>query len=87
VIIPFSNMQNLMLRRDVIAAVKKKRFHVYRVASVSEAIEVLTGVPAGQPDDEGNFPPETVYGEVQKKLQAFFERACRIGKGLDLKLE
>jgi predicted ATP-dependent protease len=85
VIIPSSNTQNLMLRRDVIDAVRKKRFHVYRVADVCEAIEVLTGVPAGQADAEGDFPPGTVYGEVQKKLKAFFERASRIGKGLDSK--
>jgi hypothetical protein len=76
-----------MLRRDVIDAVKKKQFHVYRVADVSEAIEVLTGVPAGQPDEAGGFAPGTVYGDVQKKLEAFFERARRFGKGLDLKTE
>jgi hypothetical protein len=76
-----------MLRRDVIDAVRKKRFHVYRVADVSEAIEVLTGAPAGQPDDQGGFPPGTVYGEVQKKLEAFFERARRFGNAPDLKME
>jgi lon-related putative ATP-dependent protease len=87
VIIPSSNTQNLMLRRDVIDAVRKKQFHVYRVAAVAEAIEVLTGAPAGQPDEAGSFPPRTVYGEVQKKLEAFFERARRFGKALDLKTE
>jgi lon-related putative ATP-dependent protease len=87
VIIPFANVQNLMLRRDVIDAVRKKQFHVYRIATVAEGIEVLTGVPAGQADDDGNFPPGTVFGSVQQKLRMFFERTYRMKKNLDLKSE
>jgi lon-related putative ATP-dependent protease len=87
VIIPCSNVQNLMLRRDVIDAVKKKQFHVYRIATVAEGIEVLTGIPAGQADADGRFPPETVFGAVQQKLKAFFEHAYRMKKELDLKME
>lgn len=87
VIIPSSNVQNLMLRRDVIDAVRKKRFHVYRVATVAEGIEVLTGVPAGRVDEDGRFPPGTVFGAVQQKLRVFFERAYRMKKALDLKME
>jgi lon-related putative ATP-dependent protease len=87
VIIPCSNVQNLMLRRDVIDAVKKKQFRVYRVATVAEGIEILTGVPAGRADEDGNFPPGTVFGAVQQKLKAFFERTYRMKKALDLKLE
>jgi predicted ATP-dependent protease len=87
VIIPSSNVQNLMLRKDVIDAVKKKQFHVYRISTVSEGIEVLTGIPAGQADDDGNFPPETVFGAVQQKLKSFFERAYRMKKEFDLKLQ
>jgi len=80
VIIPFANVQNLMLRRDVIDAVRKKQFHVYRIATVAEGIEVLTGIPAGQADDDGNFPPGTVFGAVQQKLRIFFERTYRMKK-------
>jgi lon-related putative ATP-dependent protease len=87
VIIPSSNVQNLMLRKDVIDAVKKKQFHIYRIATVAEGIEVLTGVPAGQADDDGNFPPGTVFGGVQHKLKTFFERAYRMKKELDLKID
>jgi len=87
VIIPFANVQNLMLRRDVIDAVRKKQFHVYRIATVAEGIEVLTGIPAGQADDDGNFPPGTVFGAVQQKLRIFFERTYRMKKNFDLKLE
>ncbi len=87
VIIPSSNVQNLMLRREVIDAVKKKQFHAYRISTVAEGIEVLTGVSAGQADDDGNFPPGTVFGAVQQKLKSFFERAYRMKKEFDLKLQ
>jgi predicted ATP-dependent protease len=77
VIIPFSNVQNLMLRKDVVDAVRKRQFHVYRVSTVEEGIEILTGVRAGRPDGEGRYPPGTVFGEVQKKLEAYIDRARR----------
>jgi len=77
VIIPFSNVQNLMLRKDVVDAVRKRQFRVYRVSTVEEGIEILTGVRAGRPDGEGRYPPGTVFGEVQKKLKAYIDRARR----------
>jgi predicted ATP-dependent protease len=75
VIIPFSNVQNLMLRKDVVDAVRRNQFHVYRVSTVEEGIEILTGVRAGRPDDAGMYPPGTVFGEVQKKLKIYIDRA------------
>jgi lon-related putative ATP-dependent protease len=87
VIIPFSNVQNLMLHKDVIDAVKRKQFYIYRVSTVAEGIEILTGVPAGKADAHGNYPPGTVFGEVQQKLKSFFERAYRIKKEFDVKME
>jgi predicted ATP-dependent protease len=78
VIIPYSNVQNLMLRRDVVDAVRKKQFHVYRVSTVEEGIEIITGVKAGRPDPNGLYPPGTVFGEVQKKLKIYIERARRL---------
>jgi lon-related putative ATP-dependent protease len=86
VIIPFSNVQNLMLHKDVVDAVKRKRFWVYRVSTVAEGIEILTGVPAGKADEEGNYPPGAVFGEVQKKLKSFLERAYHMKKEFDLKM-
>jgi len=87
VIIPLSNVQNLMLHKDVIDAVKRKQFFVCRVSTVAEGIEILTGVPAGKGDAQGNYPPGTVFGEVQQKLKTFFERAYRIKKEFDVKME
>jgi predicted ATP-dependent protease len=83
VIIPFANVQNLMLRKDVIDAVRKKQFHVYRVSTVEEGIEILTGVKAGRPDSQNGYAPGTVFGEVQKKLRAYIDRARRAKQELD----
>jgi predicted ATP-dependent protease len=78
VIIPYSNVQNLMLRKDVVDAVRRKQFHVYRVSTVEEGIEIISGVKAGRPDRNGIYPPGTVFGEVQKKLKIYIDRARRL---------
>ena len=80
VIIPAANVQNLMLRKEVIDAVKQKKYHVYRVSTVEEGIEILTGMRAGRPDRHGNFPENTVYGRVQQKLKKYLERSFRMKK-------
>lgn len=73
VLIPGANVPDLMLRREVVDAVKKKKFHVYAVETVEEGIELLTGVPAGRPDRKGTYPKDTVYGRVQKRLTELAE--------------
>ncbi len=83
VMIPQANIQNLMLRREVIAAVAEDRFHIYRVATIEEGIEVLTGVPAGIPDEEGRYPAGTVFGAVQHKLEMYMEQALRLKKQIE----
>ena len=80
VMIPAANTQNLMLKREVIDAVKQKKFHIYQVSTVEEGIEILTGVPAGKPDKKGTYPEGTVYGAVQKKLKYYLERSRKITK-------
>lgn len=77
VLIPRANVKNLMLKKDVIDAVKKKKFHVYQVATVEEGIEILTGVPAGSPDEEGLYPEGTVYHSAQEKLKKYLERSIK----------
>jgi lon-related putative ATP-dependent protease len=83
VMIPRANQKNLMLSKDVIKAVKKRRFHVYQVATVEEGIEILTGTPAGKVDKAGNFPRGTVYGAVQEKLKYYFLRSLKIKKEME----
>jgi lon-related putative ATP-dependent protease len=83
VMIPDSNVQNLMLRKDVIDAVRQKRFRIYRVSTVEEGIEILTGVSAGRADADGMYPAGSVFGEVQRKLSSYLERAWRLRKKVD----
>jgi len=75
VLIPHQNVQNLMLRADVVDAVKAGKFHVYPVRTIDEGIEILTGVEAGVPDAKGDYPDGTVHGLVDRELQ-------RLAKGL-----
>jgi lon-related putative ATP-dependent protease len=84
VIIPISNAQNLMLHKDVVDAVRRRKFHIYQVASVEQGIDILTGTPAGRADADHRYPAGTVYGAVQRKLKLYFETALRLRKDLDL---
>jgi predicted ATP-dependent protease len=71
VVIPQANVRHLMLREDVVEAAAGGRFHVYAVASVDEALGLLTGMVVGSSDAEGNFPEGTVNACVCAKLAAF----------------
>jgi predicted ATP-dependent protease len=68
VLIPADNVRHLVLRRDVVQAVREGEFHIYAVQTVDQGIELLTGVPAGEADEEGNYPKGTVNYLVQQKL-------------------
>jgi ATP-dependent Lon protease len=69
VIIPIENVEDLMLRDDVIEAVGHGRFHVMPVSKIEEGIEILTGVRAGTRDPAGNFEEGTVYARVDTRLR------------------
>jgi lon-related putative ATP-dependent protease len=68
VIIPASNTKNLMLHPDVVEAVRRGEFHIYEVRSVDEAITLLTGVEAGEPNEEGEYPEGTVNARAFERL-------------------
>ncbi|MES0327896.1 MAG: Lon protease family protein, partial [Gammaproteobacteria bacterium] len=68
VIIPVSNVKHLMLRKDVVEAVESKQFNVYAVERVDQVMELLTGKSAGESDDKGIFPADSINGRVQKQL-------------------
>jgi hypothetical protein len=58
-----------MLRPDVVEAVAAQRFHVYAVATVDDAVEILAGLPAGKPDGAtGVYPAASVNGRVARRL-------------------
>ncbi len=71
VLIPHSNVRHLMLRADVIAAVERGEFHVFPVENVDQCIELLTGLPAGERDENGEFPDGSVNHRVRERLLDF----------------
>jgi len=79
VIIPSANVQNLMLRQDVVEAAVSGEFSVFAVSTLDQALELLLEVPAGTRDEEGHFPPDTVNGRVEEQLQKFAELKQRYG--------
>ena len=74
VLIPESNVKNLMLRRDVLDAVRDGRFHVYAVSTIDQGIETLTGVKAGERGKNGAFPPDSINGRVEARLMELAEQ-------------
>lgn len=73
VIIPRDNVKHLMLREDVVDAVKEEKFKIFAVKSVDEALSILTGIDAGQRDDDGKFPDGSVNGRVEQQLIRYAE--------------
>ncbi|MDO8055521.1 MAG: S16 family serine protease, partial [Candidatus Hermodarchaeota archaeon] len=68
VLIPEANVQNLMLKDEIIEAVEAGKFHIYSVNTIHEGIELLTGVPAGEPQPDGSFPEGTIFAKVNQRL-------------------
>lgn len=75
VIVPESNVKHLMLRDEVVQAARQGEFSVYRVRTVDEAMELLTDRVAGDRDESGEYPSESINGQVTARLQEFAERA------------
>ncbi len=71
VLIPSRNCEALMLRGDVVDAVRDGKFHIVAIDTVEEGIELLTGIPAGEADDGGRYPENTVYAAVQARLAQY----------------
>src|SRR5580692_2605009 len=69
VLIPAENVEDLMLRDEVIDAVAKKKFHIYPVATIEQGIEILTGVRAGKRGKAGKFEPGSVFAAVDSRLR------------------
>jgi lon-related putative ATP-dependent protease len=73
VMIPKSNERNLMLNDEVIEAVKEGKFHIWSVQTIDQGIEILTGVPAGEQQPDGNYPEGTINFLVNKRLRDMVE--------------
>jgi lon-related putative ATP-dependent protease len=74
VLIPRANLRNLMLRPEVVEAVKEGKFHIYAVSTVDEGIEVLTGIPAGKLRKDGKYPPGTINRKVADTLKEMADK-------------
>jgi ATP-dependent Lon protease len=69
VMIPHQNVDDLMLRKDVVKASEKGKFHIYPVKTIDQGIEVLTGAEAGERGDDGSFKEGTVNFLVDRRLK------------------
>jgi len=76
VIIPETNVKDLMLKDEVVEAVKNGKFHIYPVANIDEGLEILLKTPAGKKDENGRFDPCSVHGRVYEKLKEYFVKSC-----------
>ena len=75
VIIPKANIGDLVLKEEVVDAVKDGMFHIYAIGTIEEGIELLTGRPAGEPDEQGRYPGGSVNAKAFEKLQRFYEKS------------
>jgi lon-related putative ATP-dependent protease len=83
VIIPTSNVENLMLKESVVAAVQEGKFHLWSVDSIEEGIELLTGVKAGLRSPEGGFEEGSVFARVDARMQNLADRLATFGSERD----
>jgi len=80
VLIPLANVKHLMLRQDVVEAVKTQQFQVYPVDHVDQALSLLTGQSAGEMDEKGEFPEGSVNRKIRDRLLDFAEKRRAFGK-------
>ncbi|KPK06529.1 MAG: ATP-dependent protease [Anaerolineae bacterium SG8_19] len=74
VLIPAANVIHLMLRPDVVETVEAGQFHIFAVETIDQGLEILTGLPAGERDEQGNFPEGSLNRQVETRLAAMAER-------------
>jgi lon-related putative ATP-dependent protease len=79
VIIPTGNLEHLMLRNDVVHAVEQGRFHIFAIETIDQGIELLTGLPAGERGDDGQYAEGSFNGIVESRLLALAEQRREFG--------
>lgn len=80
VMIPRDNVRNLALNDEVVQAVKDGKFHIYAVSTIDEGIEVLTGIPAGKINGDGEYPEGTIHYLVEARLDELAKKARQIAR-------
>ncbi|MBS1271267.1 MAG: Lon protease [Candidatus Marinimicrobia bacterium] len=78
VLIPESNVENLMLKAEVVDAIEDGKFHIYPVSHISEGIEILTGLEAGKADESGQYPENSVFGRTKRRLEEYVKRSFEL---------
>jgi lon-related putative ATP-dependent protease len=80
VIIPASNVKHLMLRHDVVAAAAEKQFRIVPIETVNQGLELLTGLPAGEPDKNGDYPAGSINHRIAARLDVFAAKAAELAR-------
>ena len=80
ILVPSTNIPNLMLNHKILEAVDAGLFHVWAVSSIDEGIAILTGEAPGEMDDSGEYPENSIHGKVRKRLLSWMERAAYLRK-------
>jgi lon-related putative ATP-dependent protease len=86
VIIPRDNIRNLMLKPEVVDAIRSGNFHVWGVATIEQGIELLTGLPAGKVRKDGTYPEGTLFRLVTDKMEALTRRAIEVNRAAQVEL-
>ena len=80
VMIPEANVKDLMLRKDVVQAVKDGQFHIFAVENIDQGVEILTGKKAGEKQDDGAYAEGTINLMVDEKLAALAKELKAFGE-------
>lgn len=80
VIIPRTNVKDLMLREDILTAVDEGMFTIYAIDHVDDGIEILTGIPAGKEGKDGRYPKGSINYRVQQKLDEYYKYYVKYAK-------
>ena len=78
VVIPRQNVKNLMLNEEVIDAAESGEFAVWSVDNLDQVVEIFTGMPAGEPNEDGSYPEDTFWGRVEEKIKEYNRLAQEI---------
>ena len=81
VMIPKDNVRNLMLKPEVVSAVRAGKFRIFAVSSIEQGIELLTDLPAGRLRKDGTYPKGTMFRKVTDALAAMTKRAMEVNRG------
>jgi len=81
VIVPAKNVQNLMLKQELIDSVKAGKFHIWPISTIEEGIEILTGLEAGSRRPDGTYPEGTLFHKVDARLMEIAEIVKKFGEG------